>query len=119
VAAASDWDEPMQVMRVRPSHRDSIERACHDAGLPCALLDLRGGDAGADEGLRAALLPSMLERFIGVVYRPETELQSHYAEASLPRQFDAYVWFDDTSAVVPLRPGPSGRGVPDTWPFGV
>jgi len=35
------------------------------------------------------LLEPRLERFIGVIYRPETELQSHYAQASLPGQFDA------------------------------
>jgi len=29
-----------------------------------------------------------LERAIGVIYRPETELQSHYFQAVLPRQFD-------------------------------
>jgi protein-L-isoaspartate(D-aspartate) O-methyltransferase len=28
------------------------------------------------------------ERAIGVIYRPETELQSHYSQAVLPRQFD-------------------------------
>src|SRR5947199_940799 len=31
VAAASDWDAPMEVKRVRPSSRDSYERLCHDA----------------------------------------------------------------------------------------
>jgi len=36
------------------------------------------------------------------VYRPETELQSHYFQAVLPVQFDEYVWFDETSAVTPL-----------------
>jgi erythromycin esterase-like protein len=60
----------------------------------------------------------MLERAIGVVYRPETEFLSHYFEAILADQFDAYVWFEETTAVTPL---PSGRphGVPDTYPFGL
>ena len=46
-----------------------------------------------------------------MIYRPETELMSHYAEASLPQQFDAFVWFDETTAVTPLaaeQPGPMG-----------
>jgi erythromycin esterase-like protein len=59
-----------------------------------------------------------LERFIGVIYRPETELQSHYADASLSRQFDAYLWFDDTRAVEEIGPE-EHQGVPDTYPFGV
>ena len=50
-----------------------------------------------------------LERFIGVIYRPETERWSHYSEAVLPDQFDAWVWFDETEAVTPL-PGEDGRG---------
>ena len=41
VAAATDWDGDMEVKRVRPSHRDSYERLCHDAGVPRFLLDLR------------------------------------------------------------------------------
>ena len=60
-----------------------------------------------------------LERFIGVIYRPETELMSHYASASLPQQFDAFVWFDETQAVTPLGPEHAKAGVPDTYPFGM
>jgi hypothetical protein len=44
---------------------------------------------------------------------------SHYAEASLPQQFDAFVWFDETSAVTPLGSAHSGAGLPDTYPFGL
>ena len=76
VAAATDWDGDMEVKRVRPSRRDSYERLCHDAGIPRFLLDL-----GRDEALRRRLLEPRLERFIGVIYRPETELLSHYSDA--------------------------------------
>ncbi|WP_304529344.1 erythromycin esterase family protein [Achromobacter sp. MYb9] len=72
----------------------------------------------ADAGLRQRLETPRLERFIGVIYRPETERQSHYAKASLPQQFDAYLWMDQTHAVEPL-PGPQGAGTPETWPFGL
>lgn len=57
--------------------------------------------------------------FIGVIYRPDTELMSHYAEASLPQQFDAFVWFDETSAVTPLQPEAAKAGMPDPYPFGL
>jgi protein-L-isoaspartate(D-aspartate) O-methyltransferase len=53
-----------------------------------------------------------------VIYRPETELQSHYFQAVLPAQFDEYVWFDETRAVRAL-PAPAREGMPDTYPFGV
>jgi protein-L-isoaspartate(D-aspartate) O-methyltransferase len=53
-----------------------------------------------------------------VIYRPETELQSHYFQAVLPAQFDEYIWFDATEAVRAL-PALAREGVPDTYPFGV
>jgi protein-L-isoaspartate(D-aspartate) O-methyltransferase len=99
VAAASDWDEPMQRMSVRPARADSYERLCHDSGVPAFLLHLR--DPVRDV-LREELMEARLERAIGVVYRPDTELQSHYFQAVLPAQFDEYVWFDETRAVEPL-----------------
>src|SRR5215211_1354882 len=111
VAAASNWGGDMEVKRVRPSHRDSYERLCHDAGVARFLLDL-----SRHQALRRRLLQSRLERFIGVIYRPDTELMSHYAEASLPQQFDVFVWFDRTTAVTPLGEEHSRAGVPDTYP---
>jgi protein-L-isoaspartate(D-aspartate) O-methyltransferase len=71
--------------------------------------------------VRDELGPERLERAIGVLYRPETELASHYFYASLPHQFDEYVWFGETRAVHPLAPGarPRHAELPDTYPFGV
>ena len=104
VAAAADWDEPMQVMAVRPALPESYEHLCHVSGVPAFCLPLR--HAPRPE-LRLELTPAHLERAIGVVYRPETERQSHYFSASLPRQFDEYVWFDETRAVRALGAAPT------------
>ncbi|MGO9703504.1 MAG: protein-L-isoaspartate(D-aspartate) O-methyltransferase, partial [Xanthobacteraceae bacterium] len=38
VAAASDWDGPMQVKAVLPSLKQSYERLCHDTGRPQFML---------------------------------------------------------------------------------
>jgi len=117
VAAASDWDEPMQRMLVQPAHADSYERLFHDSGVPAFLLHLRDPRRAV---VREELLASRLERAIGVVYRPETEVQSHYFQARLPDQFDELVWFDETNAVEPLGvPQMAGPDLPDTYPFGV
>lgn len=115
VAAADDWDGPMRLMRVRPARPDSYEHLMHRAGQPRFLLDLR---PGVHDGLRATLARPRLERYIGVIYRPETELYSHYAEAVLAEQYDGYVWFDQTGAVTPLA-GEARPGVPETYPFAV
>lgn len=122
VAAASDWDAPMQVMQVNPSCPESVERLFHDAGVlepaaACSLLDLRG-DGHGHELAREALAPTRLERYIGVVYRPDTERWSHYAASSLGQQYDGWTWFDRTRAIDALEDG-HGRGVPETWPFGL
>lgn len=97
VAAASSWGRQVEVMEVRPSHERSHERLCHDTAIDAFVLPLR-----ADGELRSELLDPRLERAIGVVYRPETELASHYFEAHVAAQFDEYVWLDETSAVTPL-----------------
>jgi protein-L-isoaspartate(D-aspartate) O-methyltransferase len=116
VAAASDWDAPMQRMTVRPGLPESIERLAHDTGIARFLLDLR---APRHAALRAALHEARLERFIGVIYRPDMERWSHYAECALAEQFDAYVWFDETQAVTPLSASVVADGVDETWPFGL
>jgi protein-L-isoaspartate(D-aspartate) O-methyltransferase len=115
VAAAEDWDAPMRVMAVRPSHPDSYERLCHESGVPAFFLHLREPDR---EELRYELEPPRLERAIGVVYRPQTEIQSHYFHASLPHQFDEYVWIDETRAVKPVM-ADEGRTLARVHPFAV
>ena len=102
----------MEIKKVRPSHPSSYERLCHDADVPAFLLALR---FPTREAVREELMSPRLERAIGVIYRPETELQSHYFQAALPAQFDAYVWFDETSAVHPLEPGPAHAEVPAVY----
>jgi len=115
VAAASDWDGPMEVKRVRPSHEASYERLCHESEVKAFMLHLRDP---VRQAVRDELEAARLERAIGVIYRPESELQSHYFQACLPRQFDEYIWFDETRAVSPL-PSVTASGVPETYPFGV
>lgn len=115
VACASDWDAPMEVKTIRPSLAESQERQSHNAGLDRFLLDLRPGP----NGVRRVLSDPRLERFIGVIYRPETERWSHYAECRLAEQFDAWVWFDETTPVTPLPGAAAAPGEDDTWPFGL
>jgi protein-L-isoaspartate(D-aspartate) O-methyltransferase len=113
VAAASNWDEPMEIKQVRPSLANSYERLCHETELKLFMLPLRGSSAHA-----RGLMTPRLERAIGVIYRPETERASHYFEAVLPRQFDEYIWFDETKAVTPFKVQEL-EAMPDTYPFGV
>ncbi len=97
VTAASDWDAPAERKNVRPGHRESYEALFHDVDLPRFFLDLRRND------ISTALRTERLERAIGVIYRPETEMISHYFNARLSDQFDAVLHFDHTRAVEPLE----------------
>ena len=114
VAAASNWDGPMEIKTVLPAIPESYERCCHDSGVASFCLDLR---QLSSVGLEKLHNPR-LERAIGVIYRPETELASHYFQAILPDQFDEYIWFDQTRAVTPFETK-TLEEMPDTYPFGL
>ncbi|MGA1191921.1 MAG: protein-L-isoaspartate(D-aspartate) O-methyltransferase [Bdellovibrionota bacterium] len=115
VAAASRWGGTMERKRVRPALEHSYEGLCHRSQVPAFFLPLR---CPAREEVRHELLEPRLERAIGVIYRPESERISHYFQATLPKQFDEYIWFDTTKSVVPLPPIVP-YGPPDTFPFGI
>ena len=115
VTAAHDWDEPADRRTVRPGLSGSIEALFHRLADPRFLLDLRHRE------VREELAGSRLERAIGVIYRPETERQSHYFHADLPRQFDLVIHFDETRALEPLErsEGWLQGEPPETYPFAV
>jgi len=98
VTAASDWGAPAERKHVRRALPDSYEALLHATRIPAFLLcPLGAGDSGR------ALREPRLERAIGVIYRPQTERQSHWFAASAARQFDALVHIDVARAVEPLE----------------
>jgi erythromycin esterase-like protein len=115
VAAAHAWDEPVQIMTVLPARGDSYEALFRETGVARSLTDWRPVQRS---DLREALRDPKLERAIGVIYRPDSELTSHYFKAVLTEQFDAYVWFEETEPVTPFGPI-SAETTADTFPFGL
>ncbi|MEZ5073293.1 MAG: erythromycin esterase family protein [Solirubrobacterales bacterium] len=113
VSAASDWGAAVERKRVRPPRDDSVEAIFGAVGHDAFWLRLRDDGRAAGE-----LFAPRLERAIGVIYRPENELASHYFEAHLSEQFDYVVHFDETRAVEPLeRTVEWQRGEPpETYP---
>ncbi|KAF9958955.1 hypothetical protein BGZ72_010556 [Mortierella alpina] len=116
VAAADDWDGKMRVMKVVPSLENSYEHVMFKSGVPRFLLDMN-----RHKELSRLLMEPRLERFIGVIYRPATERWSHYSKAVLPKQMDAYVWFRESTAVVPFETDQPQfpPAVDETYPFGL
>jgi erythromycin esterase-like protein len=115
VTAASDWGGEARRRRVRPALAVSHEAVLHAAGPPSYWM------ATKDPAVHATLQTPRLERAIGVVYRPETERQSHYFEARMSDQFDAVIHWDETRALEPLeRTARWDRGEPpETYPTGL
>jgi erythromycin esterase-like protein len=113
VMAADEWGGRPRVKAVLPSRADSWERIFREAGVERALTNWR-----SDRALASDLSLRRLERAVGVIYRPESERWSHYFEARLSEQFDALVWFEQTSPVSPLGGAPA-EGAPDVYPFGL
>jgi erythromycin esterase-like protein/predicted phosphoribosyltransferase len=116
VTAASDWGGPAECKRVRPALPGSYEALFHST-QPRQFLLIWNDNDRVSESLRAP----RLERAIGVIYRPETERQSHYFWARLPDQFDAVLHFDETRAVRPLESTTHWEAgeVPETFPFAI
>jgi erythromycin esterase-like protein len=113
VTAARDWGQPPMVHKVRPAQAGSIEELLHHVGLDSLLLSPSPGTAAYRELDRV-----YGERAIGVVYRPETERESHYLTANPARQFDAIVHIDRTTAIAPLDEDVPWAGYepPETYP---
>lgn len=116
VAAARNWGEKMEVRAVNKSVEDSYEYLCHKTNITNFTLPLR--KAHSDKNLRKLLSSPRLQRAIGVIYRPETELMSHYFKIVLPSQFDEYVWFNKTKAITPLNAKTEPTKFKDLHPFG-
>lgn len=115
VTAASAWQEPAERKVVRPAMPQSYENLFHEAELSRFWMDFERHPV-----LATRLRTPLLERAIGVVYRPESELASHYQRARLSDQFDAVVHFDVTRAVEPLeRTVRKTFEVEETFPSGL
>jgi erythromycin esterase-like protein len=115
VTAASDWDGAAETKRVRPGLAGSYEAMFHEIGIPRFLLTL---------DKRRALPPDLrarhLQRAIGVIYKPETERQSHYFGARLADQFDYMIHLDETRGVKPLEVySEHPEEAPETFPTGI
>ena len=114
VTASSSWDDEGERKVVRPALEGSVEYLLHAVGLPQFALFL-------DDQQLGGFATPLLERAIGVIYRPQTERQSHYFHARITSQFDALIHIDRTTALVPLEPSPHWyrEEVPETYPSGL
>jgi erythromycin esterase-like protein len=116
VTAADDWNGPAERKQVRPALAGSVEDLLHDADRNDLLIRFAGAPR-----TRETLGSPRLQRAIGVIYRPDTERQSHYFQCRAAEQLDALIHIDDTHAVEPLErtAGWEQGELPETYPFAV
>jgi erythromycin esterase len=114
VVAGSSWGAPMEVMPVPDAKPGSLEDILHEAAPPQALIVIPSYQQRPD-----VLVTELAHRAIGVVYRPERERWANYVPTVLGDRYDAFLWFDETTAVAPLHPRTVDVLEPETYPSGV
>jgi erythromycin esterase-like protein len=111
VTAAHGWAGEPERMALRPARTDSYEGLFRRTGLGRFYLSLH-------EASPQVLHTPMLQRSIGVLYRPDEEFESHYFSTSLAQQFDALFHLDETGALEPLSSSwPNDYGDPGYVPM--
>lgn len=95
VIAGDAWGAPMATMPVPPARTGSLEAVLHHDAPPDALLVW-------PRSRPALLTDELAHRAIGVVYHPERERWGNYVPTVLGDRYDAFLWFDETSALRPL-----------------
>ena len=103
------WGTPGRVKDIIPSLQDSHEYFLHsnfpnqNVLLIFKILHKENSEkfikTDTDPDLNKEMAAPRLERYIGVVYCPESERLSHYSYSSLSNQFDAIVFMDRTRAI--------------------
>ena len=98
VSCASDWDGHMETKFVNPSIENSWENLMRQASKnldsPVTTVKLRYSEVREVLKMR-----ELYERYIGVIYRPDSELISHYSKTFMPLEYDYVIYHEGTSAV--------------------
>ena len=116
VRAAREWGEEDRVMKLLPAFEGSHEyllgelsAATHRNIAGYCLRSNRVSDL-VDEAARELFSTPRIQRFVGVSYVPDKELQSHYSTSNLSEGFDYVMHVDQSHAVksAGLKSGKAG-----------
>lgn len=112
VVAGDAWGAPMRLMPLPPARPGSVEAVLHE-DAPDQALSVFPRRERAD-----VLSDELGHRAVGVVYHPERD-PVQYVPTVLGERYDAFLWFDQSRGVLPLRTRQSGVLEPETFPTGV
>jgi erythromycin esterase-like protein len=112
VLAGDAWGEPVEEMNLPAGRPGSWEEICHEAGNQFWVLsdDIRELDE---------LRNPVPHRAVGVVYHPERERYGNYVPTTIPKRYDAFLFFDESQALNHIPIGVEEKKVPETYPFGL
>lgn len=118
ITAASQWGGPAARHRLTDAIEASYEGLFHRARATEFWLSLREAKDGS---ALAGLAAPRLQRAVGVLYKSDSERQSHYFRSDLREQFDAVIHLDHTRALEPLERESTWdhAGPPTTFPTGM
>lgn len=138
VTAAHEWNTPPEIIKIIPGRKDSYEGVFHKISEDLKLRNfliifnkissLSNPEKSKKEIISKYLTEKfsepLLERAIGVIYKPNTERWSHYFTANLSKQFDAVIHLDVTRAIIPIDKfqaykSEEDENIPDMYPFAV
>ncbi|ARS36197.1 erythromycin esterase family protein [Pontibacter actiniarum] len=111
VIAGRSWGAPMQKMDVPPAVEGSWEEMLHNISTDDKII------LSADLKNVPELQQRIGHRAIGVVYDPKYEMFGNYVPTVIPERYDAFLYFEETEAVHPLRMKNRGGKEPDLYPW--
>tara|TARA_B100001094_G_scaffold250112_1_gene247583 strand:+ start:10314 stop:11615 length:1302 start_codon:yes stop_codon:yes gene_type:complete len=92
VTASTQWDYPSCKFIINDSIQDSIEnlfhQICQNTKKKSFYLDFKK--------YKNILTQIIYQRYIGVIYNPQNELQSHYSKSIISKQYDSIIFIDKT-----------------------
>jgi hypothetical protein len=105
VTASKSWDKPANCFKIRNGFFGSYEHLLHtvseqwEQSAFSMIFRSNSPSLQVNTELVEALTKSHYERYIGVIYRPDTEKGSHFSMSCLPKEWDAVIRIFQTSSV--------------------
>ncbi len=116
VIAGHAWDGKIGVMQIPEAKKGSLEDLFHQASLKMGQPNFF---LITNQIKNSSLTKEYFgHRAIGVVYHPASESQGNYVPTLLTKRYDGMFFFNESSALTPLRVQVDREKIPETYPFG-
>lgn len=102
VTASSKWNQPCKKFELKKAIDESCENFFHKVAV---LNNMKQFFINTNKIEGNFLTTPRIQRYIGVNYRPDNELRSHYEKGKIGEQYDVIVFVDETTALKELDTG--------------